>query len=144
MRVADVLKGKGSAIKSIEPTATVKMLADRLRAEEVGAMLVTSGRHDIEGIVSERDVVRGFATYGSALEAMRVSDIMTRRVVTCSPEDPISQVARIMTERRIRHLPVRDGDRLVGMVSIGDVLKRRIDEVQLEANVLRDYAIAHR
>lgn len=144
MRVADILKGKGSAIKSIEPGASVKALADRLRTEGVGAMLVSSGRDDIEGIISERDVVRGFATYGGALETMRVSQLMTRQVVTCSPDDPISQVARIMTERRIRHLPVRDGDRLVGMVSIGDVLKRRIDEVQLEANVLRDYAIAHR
>lgn len=144
MKVAEVLKGKGSEIKSIAPTATIRELAERLRAEDVGAMIVSSGQGDIAGIVSERDVVRAFASHGSSLETMRVSDLMTRRVFTCSPEDAISQIARTMTERRIRHLPVRDGERLVGMVSIGDVLKRRIDEVQLEANVLRDYAIAHR
>ena len=144
MKVAEVLTGKGSEIKSIAPTATIRELAERLRVEDVGAMIVSSGHGDIAGIVSERDVVRAFATHGSSLESMRVSDLMTRRVVTCSPEDAIAQIARTMTERRIRHLPVRDGERLVGMVSIGDVLKRRIDEVQLEANVLRDYAIAHR
>ena len=144
MKVAEVLKGKGSEIKSIAPTATVRELAERLRAEDVGAMIVSSGQGDIAGIVSERDVVRAFASHGSSLETMRVSDLMTRRVFTCSPDDSVAQIARTMTERRIRHLPVRDGERLVGMVSIGDVLKRRIDEVQLEANVLRDYAIAHR
>lgn len=148
MRVADVLKGKGSAIKSIAPTATVRELAEMLRAADVGAMIVgnseKAGMSDIVGIVTERDVVRGYAVHGPALETMHVSEIMTRRVITCSPDDPISTIAHTMTERRIRHLPVRDGDRLVGIVSIGDVLKRRIDEVQLEANVLRDYAIAHR
>lgn len=144
MRVADVLKGKGNAIKTIDPTATMKELAERLRAEDVGAMVVGSGRGDFQGIITERDVVRGFAAYGQALETLRVSDFMSRKVVTCSPDDAISAVARIMTERRIRHLPVHDGAGLVGIVSIGDVLKRRIDEVQLEANVLRDYAIAHR
>lgn len=144
MRVADVLKGKGSSIKSIEPTASMKALADRLRAEDVGAMIVSAGKGDFQGIITERDVARGFATYGGALESMRVSDLMSRQVVTCASSDAISAVARIMTERRIRHLPVRDGDGLVGLVSIGDVLKSRIDEVQLEANVLRDYAIAHR
>ncbi len=144
MRVADVLKGKGSEIKSITPTATIRELAERLRVADVGAMIVTTGNGEIAGIVTERDIVRAFATHGSALESMPVSDVMTRRVVTCSPDDSISQIARTMTERRFRHLPVRDGERLVGIVSIGDVLKRRIDEVQLEANVLRDYAIAHR
>lgn len=144
MRVADVLKGKGAEIKSISPTATIRELSERLRVADVGAMIVSTGNGDIAGIVTERDIVRAFATHGSALESMPVSEIMTRRVVTCSPSDGISQIARTMTERRFRHLPVRDGERLVGIVSIGDVLKRRIDEVQLEANVLRDYAIAHR
>jgi CBS domain-containing protein len=144
MRVADVLKGKSSAIKSIAPDATIKELADRLRLEEVGAMIVRSNADEIDGIVTERDVVRGFSTFGGAVESKRVSELMTRRVVTCSPDDPISQIARIMTERRIRHLPVREAGQIVGIVSIGDVLKRRIDEMQLEAAVLRDYAVAHR
>ena len=144
MKVADVLKTKGSIIKSIEPDATIKELADRLRVEEVGALIVRSNRDEIEGIITERDVVRGFGTYGGKLETMRVSDLMTRRVVTCSPEEPIAQVARIMTERRIRHLPVREAGQIVGIVSIGDVLKHRVDEMQLEAAVLRDFAIARR
>jgi len=80
--------------------------------------------------------------YGAGLMEMRVSDLMTKAVVTCKPDDSISDVAKVMTQRRIRHLPVKDGDHLAGVVSVGDVVKHRLDELQMEANVLRDYAIA--
>lgn len=144
MKVSDLLKGKGSAIKSIAPKASIRELADKLRVEGVGALVVCASEHQLDGIVSERDVVRGYAAHGAGIGDLTVADLMTRSVITCTPDEPIAKVARIMTERRIRHLPVRDGDKLVGVISIGDVLKSRIDEVQLEANVLRDYAIAAR
>lgn len=145
MKVADMLKSKGSEIKSIEPDATIKDLADRLRIEEIGALIVRSVNGEIVGIISERDIVRGFATYGAKLDKVRVSELMTKRVITCSPDDQVSEIARTMTQRRIRHLPVCDADnQVLGVVSIGDVLKSRVDEIKLEAAVLRDFAIAHR
>jgi len=144
MKVADLLAGKGSTVKTIEPTASIRTLAQKLKSESIGAMVVSADQLRIVGIISERDVVRGYADYGPAVDNLTVADLMTRGVITCKPEDKISEVSRVMTNRRIRHLPVKNGDRLVGLVSIGDVLKHRIDEIQLEANVLRDYAIAHR
>ena len=98
----------------------------------------------IEGIVSERDIAYGLVAHGSQLPSIAVSKLMTKAVVVCSPEDSIIDIMKLMTQRRIRHLPVKDGNRLVGIVSIGDVLKHRLGEVQLEANVLRDYALAAR
>jgi CBS domain-containing protein len=107
-------------------------------------MIVSKDGESLEGIISERDVACGLAKHGAALSELRVSDLMTRSVITCAPEDTIGEVARIMTLQRIRHLPVKDGAKLVGVISIGDVLKSRISEIELEANVLRDMAIAHR
>jgi CBS domain-containing protein len=86
----------------------------------------------------------GLATHASNLPNVAVSELMTKAVITCSPRDSVSEIAKVMTQRRIRHLPVKDGDQLVGIITIGDVLKHRLDEMQLEANVLRDYAIARR
>lgn len=107
-------------------------------------MIVSKDGESLEGIISERDVAYGLAKHGAALSELRVSDLMTRSVITCAPEDSIGEVARIMMLQRIRHLPVKDGAKLVGVISIGDVLKSRISEIELEANVLRDMAIAHR
>lgn len=142
MKVAEILKTKGSAVMAVRPTDTIGTLAKRLRLEKVGAMIVSSDDHSLDGIISERDVVYGLAAYGNDVLNMPVSELMTRAVVTCSPDDSIADVAKIMTLRRVRHLPVKEGARLVGIVSIGDVLKHRLDEMQLEANVLRDYAVA--
>ncbi|PPC81875.1 MAG: histidine kinase [Hyphomicrobium sp.] len=144
MRVADILKVKGPEVKTIEPSATIRAFADGLNAERVGAMVVLSKGGAVEGIISERDLVRGLAEFGSDLPSIKVSQLMTRAVVTCAPEDGVAAVAKVMTQRRIRHLPVVVNGALVGLVSIGDVLKHRLDEVQLEANVLRDFAIARR
>ena len=105
-------------------------------------MVVSSDGKSLEGIISERDVAYGVAVHGGALPTLKVSDLMTPVVITCSPGDTIAEVAKIMTLQRIRHLPVKDGAKLVGVISIGDVLKSRISEIQLEANVLRDIAIA--
>jgi|CXWK01.1.fsa_nt_gi CBS domain-containing protein len=144
MRVADILKAKGTAVKTIEPQASIRALARALRSESVGVMLITDASGALKGIISERDLARGLAEFGNDLSSMCVSDLMTTSVVTCRAEDGVANVARIMTERRIRHVPVVSGTKLVGLISIGDVLKHRLDEVQLEANVLRDVAIARK
>ncbi len=144
MRVAEILKLKGNAVQTIEATATVRRLAQDLRDAAVGAMVVKTADGGIQGIVTERDLSRGIAEYASDLPSMPVSALMTKSVITCSPEDTLEQVATTMTNRRIRHLPVTVAGRLVGLVSIGDVLKHRLDEVELEANVLRDFALARK
>lgn len=144
MRVSDILKTKGSAVKTIEANATLRALAHSFRKEAVGAMLVLDSAGKLQGIVSERDLARGIDEFGASLPDMRVSDLMTRSVVTCVPEDRVAIVANVMTQRRIRHLPVVVDGVVVGLISIGDVLKHRLDEVQLEANVLRDVARARR
>ena len=142
MRVAEILKSKDPVILSVRPTETIQQLAQRLRMERVGAMIVSSDGVKIQGIISERDVAHGLAEHGSSVLELQVEQLMTRSVVTCKPDDSISHIAKVMTERRIRHLPVEEGGRLVGIVSVGDVVKQRMDELQLEANVLRDYAVA--
>jgi CBS domain-containing protein len=96
----------------------------------------------LASIISERDIVNGTAEHGERCLRLTAADLMTRRVVTCAPDDSISRIARIMTENRIRHLPVLEGQRLVGMVSVGDVVKNRMEEMSLEANVPRDIAMA--
>jgi CBS domain-containing protein len=142
MRVADILKTKGDAVHTVRPDQTIEHLVHRLRMEGVGAMIVSAGGDSVDGIISERDVVLGLTEHGTDIMKMRVADLMTRAVVTCSPADTIAHVARIMTQRRIRHLPVVEGRKVVGIVSVGDVVKQRMDELELETNVLRDYAVS--
>ena len=143
MKVADILRTKGSDVMTVKPTETIETLAHRLRLERVGAMIVSQEANSLDGIISERDVVHGLAAHGNDLLSKPVSELMTRSVVTCSSEDTIADVAKKMTQGRFRHLPVVDSGRLIGVISVGDVVKNRMDEIQLEANVLRDYAIAH-
>jgi CBS domain-containing protein len=131
-------------VKTVLPEETALLLSGQLRAEQIGALVVSADGKSIDGIVSERDVAYGLVTYGDRLPTVRVSQLMTKTVVVCSPEDSVTDVMKLMTRRRIRHVPVKDGDRLVGIVSIGDVLKHRLGELQTEAHVLRDYAVAAR
>jgi len=144
MRVSDILKTKGSAVKTIEASATMRALAHSFRTEGVGAMLVLDSNGQLQGIISERDLARGIDEFGVDLPQMRVSHLMTHDVVTCAPDDSVALVASVMTQRRIRHLPVVVDRKVVGLISIGDVLKYRLDEVQLEASVLRDVARSRR
>jgi CBS domain-containing protein len=144
MSVADILKGKGTAVMTVRPTETIGGLAQRLRLAGVGAMIVSRDGQSLDGIITERDITYALPGHLDDLHEMRVSDLMTVMVVTCSPQDSIADAARIMTTRRIRHLPVKEGGRLVGVISIGDVLKHRLTEIELEANVLRDLALAAR
>lgn len=144
MKVSEILHKKGSAVKTVRPDETALELSEQLRAERIGAMIVSSDGVTIEGIVSERDLAYGLAAHASNLPRMTVERLMTKVVVVCSPEDSINEVMSVMTQKRIRHLPVKEGDKLVGIISIGDVLKHRLNEIQLEADVLRDYARAWR
>ena len=144
MHVSDILKVKGATVHTVRPDQSIEHIAHLLRAERVGALIVSESGSTVEGIISERDLVYGLSEHGAAIMTMTAADLMTKGVVTCSPEDTISHVARIMTQRRIRHLPVTEGRRLVGVVSLGDVVRQRMNELELEANVLRDYAVSRR
>ena len=144
MKVKDILAHKGRSVLTVRPDTSVVTLVHRLALERVGALVVSEDGVYVAGIVSERDVVGVLAERGvEALEpSLHVDDIMTRHVHTCTPEDSIKEVMGVMTRSRIRHLPVIEGGRLAGIVSIGDVVKNRLEEVELEANVLREAYIA--
>jgi CBS domain-containing protein len=144
MNVASILESKRPGIKTISPDETVLVFAGQLEAERIGAMIVSADGKSLDGIISERDLAYGLAVHREKLPRLRVSELMTKSVVVCSPEDSIAKIMNIMSQRRIRHLPVKQGDRLVGMISIGDVLKHRLSEMEMESNVLRDVAIARR
>ena len=144
MTVANILKGKRTAVHWVSPTLSVGTVAEHLRSADVGVMIVSNDGESLLGVISERDIAHGLAVHGAALASLKVSDLMARSVITCTPEDSVVEVARIMTMRRIRHIPVMDEGRVVGVISIGDVLKSRISEIEVEANVLRDLAVAHR
>jgi CBS domain-containing protein len=108
MKVADILRIKGSAVKTVPSHETALLLSERLRAERIGALIVSNDGRTIDGIISERDLAYGLATHGSMLPKIPVSELMTKAVIVCSPEDSITDVIKLMIQRRIRHLPVKD------------------------------------
>lgn len=143
MKVETILKGKGRSVETITPDATVTMAIHRLRTAGIGALVVSSDGKRASGLISERDVVRGLAEHAGRLLDMPVGEVMSKGP-TCSSEDSLKDVMTTMTRTRNRHLPVVDGGTLSGIVSIGDVVKNRLDELELEANVLRDaYRASH-
>lgn len=144
MKVGDILKEKGTTVKTIRPNATALDLAEQLRIQRIGAVVVLNDNFAIGGIVTERDLAYSLAIHASKLPTVTVDRLMTRAVVVCSPDDSVSEIIQVMSQRRIRHLPVLNMDRILGIISIGDVLKNRLKEIQMEADVLRDYAIARR
>jgi len=139
MYVADILKTKGSKVITVRADLRILHIAQRLRMERIGALVVSESGTTVDGIISERDIAHGLAEHGAEILMRTAADLMTKAVVTCSPSDTIAQVAKAMTERRIRHMPVTEGKKLVGIISIGDVVKHRLDELELEANVMRNY-----
>lgn len=138
MKVADILKFKGSEIISIGPEEPVASAVALLARNRIGAVLVMDGSR-VLGILSERDVVRALDQHKETLVQKRVNDLMTREVVTCKPEDDIASIMGMMTSQRFRHVPVTDGTNLVGMISIGDVVRSRIEEAESEVDALRRY-----
>jgi CBS domain-containing protein len=143
MNVENILTQKGTDVATIGPEVSIKRAADWLRAKNIGALVVK--RDDaIVGIISERDIVHAFSQYGESLESMPVKDIITHGLITVAPGDDLNRVMRLMTIHRVRHLPVIRNGKLAGIISIGDVVKRRLDDLELETNVLRDaYMASH-
>ena len=139
MTVEHILGSKGSKIVSVDEQASVMTALALLKEHRIGAILVMTPGNEIAGVLSERDVVRGLVDQGAALLDFPVCDLMTRTVITCAKSDSITSVMSLMTENRIRHLPVMDGGMLVGVISIGDVVKQRIAEAENEADALKDY-----
>jgi CBS domain-containing protein len=141
MNVETIVKRKGATVATIRPDATIADAASILRQKEIGAVVVSENGRQVDGILSERDIVHALAEQGAALLSMTVSSLMTRRVYTCSLDDNMADLARLMTDRRIRHLPVVEAGDLRGIVSIGDVVKNRLDEVEHEASSLREFIV---
>ena len=139
MRVEHVLRTKGPDVETIRPDAKVLLAVHRMRMQNVGALVVSRDGGRVEGVLSERDVVRGLTRHGADLLEMSVVAVMSRSVPVCSPGDSLVQVMEQMTRTRHRHVPVVDGDgHLCGIISIGDVIKQRLDDMELEADILRD------
>lgn len=144
MKVHDILTTKGRAVETIRPDATVDLAVHRLSALGMGALVVSADGTHMEGVLSERDVVRALAKHGTRVLEASVASVMSRFVPACTPNTPINDAMAEMTRSRHRHLPVLDQGVLAGMLSIGDVVKSRLEELELEASVLRNAYIAHR
>ena len=139
MRISEILRRKGASVVTVSPEASVRQLLDLLAEHNVGALVVTESELTIAGIVSERDVVRQLHERGADLLDAPVSSIMTAEVHTCKPDARVDELRRTMTNHRIRHLPVVSEGRLIGIVSIGDVVKSTIDELESERDHLVGY-----
>jgi CBS domain-containing protein len=141
MTVKAILSRKGTDVVTIEPTATLAQAAKLLAERRIGAVLVLGVEGRLAGILSERDIVRTLAERGAAVLDERVDQVMTRKVFTCSDTDTVAQVMEQMTAGKFRHVPVIDQGRLVGMISIGDVVNHRLHEIESESNALREYIL---
>ena len=139
MRISDLLRVKGTQVVTVPPDATVRRLAAVLAEHRIGAVVVSADGGSVDGIVSERDIVRALALRGAAVMSEQVTAIYTADVHTVTPETELDDVARMMTEHRVRHAPVTVDGGLRGIVSIGDVVKSRIGELEIERTALSDY-----
>ena len=142
MSIEAILRRKGTDVTTITPEASVKRAADWLRAKNVGALVVTSGTA-VLGLISEREIVHAFSRYGDEAGSMPVKEIMLHGGITVTPEESVNRVMNLMTHHRVRHMPVLRDGKLAGIVSIGDLVKHRLDEKALEANVLLDISRLH-
>ena len=139
MNVHTILRSKGKSVVTIHPDATVERAVAVLRLSGIGALVVSDDGETVVGILSERDIVEALGRLGGELLAVSVAEVMTSPVVTCEPEDSVAELMAEMTNRRIRHFPVVADGRLCGIVSIGDLVKNRLDEVEFEAQSLRSF-----
>lgn len=142
MTVQRILNIKGTAVPTILPDATIVNVIARLEAEGSGVLVISSDGKAIEGIISERDIVRGLHQFGTDAMAKKVTELMTEKVLTCEAKDRVAGVMAMMGEMQIRHVPVVHHGNLAGMVSMRDIIKLRLDEVQAEADAMRTY-ISH-
>lgn len=138
MKVTQILQDKGAEVHTIWPTATLRMATERMSSLRVGALVVVDDNGDVVGLLAERDVVESLARFGAGVATGLVAEAMTRNVITCAPDDRVDDLMAVMTRRRVRHLCVMEDGRLAGMISIGDLVKARLSELEFESNVLRD------
>ena len=143
MTIATILGKKGTDVATIEPEASVRKAADWLRVKNIGALVVTSG-DAVLGVISEREIVHALSRYGETVASMPVKEIMRYGVITVSPNESVSRVMHLMTRHRVRHMPVLRHGKLAGIISIGDVVKHRLEDLESETNVLRDAYMATR
>jgi len=138
MTIESILKRKGSYVATIAPEASIKRAADWLSAKNIGALVVVTSENAVLGLISEREIVHAFSRYGETAGSMPVKEIMQYGVTTVSPDESVNRVMNLMTHHRVRHMPVLRDGKLAGIVSIGDVVKHRLEDLELETNVLRD------
>ena len=139
MNVAAILRQKGRAVTTASPATTLLEVANKLAAKRIGAIVVVGARGEVAGIISERDIIRALSEAGPDCLTQPVSETMTRQVVTCQETDTLDELMAMMTARRFRHLPVVTDGALVGIISIGDVVKHHVAEVEMEATAMREY-----
>ena len=139
MNVEAILRNKGRNVVTVGPEVKIVAAVALLRRHGIGALVVSKDGVAVEGILSERDIVQALADHGDRTLALDVVQLMSRRVITCKLNDTVADLMALMTERRIRHLPVIEGGKLAGMISIGDVVKNRLDEVESEASSMREF-----
>jgi CBS domain-containing protein len=139
MNVKTILAAKGGDTVSIEPTADLAAAAQLLSAHRIGAVVIRGAGERLAGILSERDIVRAISEHGAAALKLPVSQVMTRNVATCGEDDSIASIMERMTAGKFRHMPVVAKGQLIGLVSIGDVVKQRVGEIEQESEALRDY-----
>ena len=139
MDVNTILRNKGRSVAMIHSAATIERAVALLRIRGIGALVVSNDGESVDGIISERDIVHALAHHGSGLLSLTVAEVMTRPAVTCDPAESVGELMAEMTNRRIRHFPVVRNGRLCGIVSIGDVVKSRLDEIEHEAHSMREF-----
>ena len=141
MNVSDILKSKGSGVLTIKPNETIAALSRLLQANRVGAVVVSHNGRTIDGIISERDIAYSLAERRGDLHLLQVSALMTKQVVTCSPDDSLNEAALMMSQRRVRHLPVKADGQLAGIISLRDVLEYRLNTLERRSAVLQAYVL---
>ncbi len=139
MKISELLQHRSGEVFRIAPTASIEQAASSMSEHNIGALFVEDDQGEILGIISERDIVLGIGKRGANLQEATVADLMTTDLIRCEPDNTVNEAMGMMTDRRVRHLPVFENDQLVGLVSIGDLVKYRIMEVQSEADAMRAY-----
>lgn len=143
MTVQRILDTKGKGAAHIAPDATIADVLQSLESQNVDALVVSSDGSRVDGIISEHDVVRGLKKFGSDLLVKTVRELMTAKVITCTPGDPVERIAAVMVSKHVRHLPVLTNNKLVGIVSIRDLLRLHLEAVQFDADAMRRYIQEH-
>jgi CBS domain-containing protein len=139
MSIKSILSTKGDNVVTVEPTATLEAAVNTLTQHRIGAIVVLGPDRRVTGIVSERDIIRALAQHGADVLKQPIAQVMTRKVATCTQAETVATIMETMTNGRFRHVPVVEQDRLVGIISIGDVVKHRLKEMEQESAALRDY-----